>query len=79
MKEVIKKLKVVLVIGMITVPTILMARGPEDEPPGGPGDPMIDAPFDGGVSLLVAAVIAYGLKRKYNKKKAGKEIEVLEK
>lgn len=94
MKNVIKKLKVVLIIGMITVPiigmitvpTILMAQAEEDATPppvgGGGGAPsggVADAPFDGGVSLLVAAGIAYGLKRKYDKKKTEKNFEIIEK
>jgi hypothetical protein len=40
--------------------------------PGGPGDP--DVPIDGGISLLIAAGIGYGLKKKYDvNKKADKE------
>jgi hypothetical protein len=46
--------------------------------PGGPGgDPDVAVPIDGGVSLLVAAGIAYGAKKAYDKRKsnaANKEI-----
>jgi len=38
--------------------------------PGGPGgDPDMAVPIDGGVSLLVAAGIAYGAKKAYDKRK----------
>lgn len=75
----IKKLRLLLVMGMITVPVILMAQ--TDPPPGpgeGGGGGVTDAPFDGGVSLLVAAGVAYGLKKVYDKKKEEKNITVLE-
>lgn len=48
--------------------------------PGGGGDAGTDVPFDGGVSLLVAAGIGYGIKKRYDAKKknaavwGGKEI-----
>ena len=39
--------------------------------PGGPGgDPDMAVPIDGGVSLLVAAGIAYGAKKAYDKRKS---------
>ena len=39
--------------------------------PGGPGgDPDVAVPIDGGVSLLVAAGIAYGAKKAYDKRKS---------
>lgn len=72
MKNVIKRLKLFLVIGMIVIPAFVKAQPPFD-----PG--VTDAPFDGGVSLLVAAGIGYGLKKVYNKKKAGKDSSVIEK
>ena len=53
---------------MITIPTILMAQ--PDEP--GDGGTVPDVPFDGGISLLVAAGIGYGLKKANDKKKAEK-------
>lgn len=38
--------------------------------PSGPGpDPDTEIPIDGGVSLLVAAGIAYGAKKAYDKRK----------
>lgn len=73
MNNVNKKLKLILVVGMITVPTILMAQDSLD---------VNDAnvPFDGGggIALLVAAGIGYGLKKVYDKKKAGKNTAVIE-
>lgn len=65
MKKFLKRLKLALVIGMITVPVFVMAQA---------DDPVEDVPFDGGVSLLVAAGVAYGLKKVHEKKKAGKGI-----
>ncbi len=84
MKNVIKRLKLVLVIGMITMPTILMARDPLGDSTIGGGDPNpypqndAELPFDGGVSLLVAAGIGYGLKKVYDKRKAEKDSQALE-
>lgn len=72
MKKMVNRLKSLLLVGMITIPTILLAQ------PGGEEDPdnVEDVPFDGGVSLLVAAGIGYGLKKAHDKKKAEKK-EVL--
>lgn len=47
----------------------LMANIPEG--PG--GDPDAEVPLDGGVSLLVAAGVAYGAKKAYDKRKKDKE------
>ncbi len=42
--------------------------------PGNPGrDPDTEIPIDGGVSLLVAAGVAYGAKKAYDKRKKSKE------
>jgi hypothetical protein len=50
------------------LPTILLlAQGD----PG--GDPDENAPFDGGISLLVAAGIGYAVKKGYDKRKRNKE------
>lgn len=38
--------------------------------PGGGGLTHHNAPFDGGASLLIAAGVAYGLKKAHNRKKA---------
>lgn len=71
MKKVIKKLRPALVISMITVSTLLMAQeppNPEEDPNSGVNDSQV--PFDGGVSLLVAAGLGYGLKKVYDKEKS---------
>lgn len=47
----------ILLFAMNILPQISFAQ----DPPGGPTDP--DAPIDGGVSLLVAAGVGYGIKR----------------
>lgn len=65
MKKMVKRVKLFLVIGLITMPVILMAQ---DFPP-----EVEDVPFDGGVSLLVAAGIGYGLKKVYNRKQSEKK------
>lgn len=67
MKKMVNKLKLFLIIGMITIPTILMAQIDDGI------DNTQDVPFDGGVTLLVAAGIGYGLKKMYEKRKAEKE------
>ena len=78
MKKVIKKLKLALAIGLVTIPTILMAQ---PDPPGDGDNNTNDAdvPFDGGVSLLVAAGIGYGIKKVYDQKKQEKDPQVIEK
>lgn len=46
---------------------------PPKTPPGQPGQPgNHGAPFDGGISLLIAAGAAYGAKKAYNKRMAEK-------
>jgi len=69
MKNLKKKFTLLLIAGMITIPTILIAQNPED--PGGT-DIDVPTPFDGGISLLIAAGIGYGLKKANDKKKAEK-------
>lgn len=67
MNKAVNKFKLVLAIGMISLPVLLHAQGP-GLPGGGDDVNDSDVPFDGGVSLLVAAGIAYGLKKaNYNK------------
>lgn len=46
-----------------------MAQGPGDPGP----DPDIKVPFDGGLSLLLAAGVSYGLKKAYDKRKQQQE------
>jgi len=69
-----KKFKLLIAVCAICLPTISFSQfGPGfgDESPCS-GDNNIDdvgCPFDGGVSLLVAAAIGYGLKKANNRKK----------
>lgn len=73
MEMIVKNLKLMLVTAMITIPSLLWAQTPTDPPP--PADPPqndADLPFDGGVSLLVAAGIGYGLKKVHDRKKTEK-------
>ena len=57
---------------LLILPFLVQAQS---QPPG-PGDTDIDAPIDGGLSLLVAAGIGYGVKknRDNRKKKTAKLI-----
>lgn len=76
MEKVIKRLKLLLFISIVIVPAFVMAD-PGDPGSGGEGDPTnpindAELPFDGGVSLLVAAGVAYGLKKANDKRKAEK-------
>jgi hypothetical protein len=52
------------------------AQDPYDLPP--PPDTPVDAPIDGGVSLLVAAGIAYGVKKAHETRKKNKRSEMKE-
>ncbi len=56
-----------MIIALVCVPSLLFAG------PGDPGCP--DCPIDGGLSLLLAAGVGYGVKR-YKDAKKGKEEEV---
>ncbi len=69
MNQVYKRVKVFVIICIAFCPVLLFAQ------PGGFDDDVLDnpIPFDGGVSLLVAAGIGYGLKKAYDKKKMEKE------
>jgi hypothetical protein len=64
----LKKIKkVVIILAILSVPVITKAQ-----PGGGDGDP--GAPIDGGISLLLAAGAAYGVK-KYRQGKKEEEQE----
>jgi hypothetical protein len=47
---------------------------PGDENCNGGGDP--DLPIDGGASILIAAGVAYGLKKVHDKRKQGRKEEL---
>lgn len=57
-------LPVLLALICIALPVISLAQGPIDPE---------DTPIDGGLSLLLAAGTAYGIKKYRNYKKNGKE------
>lgn len=73
---------ILLVIACVVIPGAVVfsqdatdqSDGTEDVqgiPPGPGGDPGTEVPFDGGVSLLVAAGVAYGAKKALDAKKKG--------
>lgn len=59
-----KIVSVLLVLICIALPVVSLAQGPVDPQ---------DVPIDGGLSLLIAAGSAYGIKKYRNYKAAGKE------
>ena len=67
-----KKIKnTLLIIGLVASPFIAIMAQPGPPPGGGPGNdppcwPPPCIPIDGGVSLLVAAGLAFGGKKVYN-------------
>jgi len=61
-------LPVLLALICIALPVISLAQGPTDPQ---------DVPIDGGLSLLIAAGSAYGIKKYLNYKAAGKEETLL--
>ncbi len=58
-------LPVLLLLICITLPVICAAQGPDDTN---------DVPIDGGLSLLLTAGAAYGIKKYRNYKAATKEV-----
>ena len=73
-----------LIFFIITCSTFLFAQGcPEGDPcfpeeGEGPGGEGIDgAPIDGGASILIAAGVAYGLKKANDKRKQNKETDIV--
>lgn len=79
MRKIVRKIRLLLVACTIGIPSILLAQSADPNPGGGsePGDNVCDTcvPFDGGVSLLVAAGLAFGFKKAYNKKKEEKDLQ----
>lgn len=65
------KLKILLT-AVILVCALGYAPSLKAQPDPGP-DPDTDVPIDGGVSLLVAAGVAYGAKKAYDKRKKGQQ------
>ena len=75
MKKLVTVFKVLIIVCAISLPAIVFSQ------PAGPVDDCIDpdnvndnliCPLDGGVSLLVAAGVAFGLKKGHDKKKTAK-------
>lgn len=60
-------LPLVLLVGILFFPVLLHAQAPPD--PG--GDP--DVPVDGGLSILLAAGIGYGVKKIHDQRKGKSE------
>ncbi len=71
MKLMRKKWRVLMLAVFIAAPVFLYSQ----EGPPNPPDDVEDVPFDGGISLLIAAGVGYGLKKAYDKKAADKEKE----
>ena len=69
MKKRILIYRLLIIICCISIPLITLAQGPPDPQ---------DVPIDGGLSLLLAAGVGYGVKKyRDNKKNAGAEKEQL--
>ena len=63
-----------LVIAFSLLPFISIAQGPD--PCTGPGGNPADCPIDGGISLLLAAGVGYGVKRYRDARKKDKAATV---
>ena len=57
------------IICLICFPVLLHAA------PGDPGPGPVGAPFDGGITMVIAAGVAYASKKAYDKRKADKTSE----
>ena len=70
-----KKIPTFLVVAFATLlfalPQVAKAQVDPDAPP---PDPTADVPFDGGVSILIATAVGYGI-TKMKKEKEIKEVE----
>jgi hypothetical protein len=59
---------ILVMVCALAFPALLFAQGD----PG--GDPDVKVPFDGGLSLLIAAGIGYAGKKAYDKRKRSQEV-----
>ena len=68
----VKKIKILFAVCAIFFPVLLMAQDP-----GGFDDDVTDnpVPFDGGVSILVAAGIGYGIKKARDTRRKAQEFK----
>lgn len=79
MKNILKRIDIqqairilFLLIVLLSITSMLHAAGPDD--PSGPGGGDNDAPIDGGLSLLIAGGVGYGLKKMREKNKKHQSI-----
>lgn len=63
MKKIRIKIILFLIVSMITISANLKAQGPVFDPD------VDDVPFDGGISLLVAVGVGYGIKKALQQRK----------
>ena len=73
-KQMIRLAMGLLVIAFSLLPYIMMAQNGPGDPCGGPGLP--ECPIDGGISLLLAAGVGYGVKRYRDARKKDKAATV---
>ncbi len=69
-----KKIPTFLLIAFTVLLALPFITKAQDSPDGPPVDPGADVPFDGGVSILIATAVGYGI-TKMKKEKEVKEIE----
>lgn len=71
-----QKIKLLIVAFLLTCTVSIVKAQPGGDPDDpDPNQPRTDIPFDGGLSLVAAAGIAYAAKKGYEKRKAKKEVE----
>lgn len=71
-----------LFAGICIVMTIMFSPSSAWAEPGGGGpdpDPGTQVPFDGGISLLIAAGVGYAVKKRYDKRKESEMAAVKQK
>lgn len=72
MKKILAILRLMIFFLMMNAPLLLLAQDVEEDADAGAPiftNDVQDAPIDGGVSLLVAAAVGYGLKKAHNSRK----------
>ncbi len=60
---------ILVILFVIMCPLLTIAQGP----PGPPGGGVVDTPIDGGLSLLLAAGVGYGIKKYREQKRKGSD------